>query len=47
MEELRGTGYSVHRRRDSDGSYDDNDWKVLIERTDGMNEADILERWER
>jgi len=47
MRELRRMGYPCHRRRDSDGSYDDNDWAVLVERTDGMSEAEILKIWER
>ena len=40
-------GYSVHRYRDSDGSYDDNDFFVLIERTDGESVAKILDSWKR
>lgn len=47
MKTLRQLGYSVHRRRDADGSHDDNDWMVLIERTDGMTEQEILESWKR
>jgi hypothetical protein len=45
--ELRCIGYSVHRRRDADGTYDDNDWSVIIERTDGQSSVEILEGWER
>jgi hypothetical protein len=40
-------GYSVHRRRGTDGTHDNNDWCVLIERTDGKPEAEILKGWER
>jgi hypothetical protein len=47
MRMLRDCGYSVHRRRGSDLNYDDNDYSVLIERTDGMSEAEILESWKR
>ena len=47
MRMLVNCGYSVHRRRDSYGSYDDNDTSVLIERTDGMTEAQIRRGWER
>jgi hypothetical protein len=47
VRELRNLGYSVHRRRDADGTYDDNDVYVLIERTDGNPEADILEGWKQ
>jgi len=36
LKELRGMGYAAHRRRDADGSHDDNDFFVLVERTDGM-----------
>lgn len=35
VRELKRMNYSCHRRRDADGSHDDNDWCVLIERTDG------------
>lgn len=35
LKELRDMGYSAHRFRDSDGGHDDNDWSVLVERTDG------------
>lgn len=31
----RAHGYNCHRFRDADGSHDDNDWEVLVERTDG------------
>lgn len=35
LRQLRSMGYSCHYRRDADGSHDDNDWSVLVERTDG------------
>lgn len=47
MRELRAIGYSCHRRRDADGGHDENDWCVLIERTDGMGEYYIREAWRR
>lgn len=48
MKELRAMGYSCHRYYDPDeDNHDDNDWCVLIERTDGEPETEILERWKR
>lgn len=47
LRDLRQCGYSAHRFRDPDGEHDDNDTSVLVERTDGMNEAEILENWKR
>ncbi len=47
MRQLRGMGYSAHRRRDPNGEHDDNDWSVLVERTDGMTEAEVLRGWRR
>lgn len=47
LRELRGLGYSAHRFRDADGSHEDNDWAVLVERTDGKSEAEILGQWRR
>lgn len=47
LKQLRQLGYSAHRYRDADGGHEDNDTSVLVERTDGMAEADILKRWER
>jgi hypothetical protein len=47
LRELRGMGYRAHRLRDGDGSHDDNDWSVLVERTDGAPEAEILAGWNR
>lgn len=49
---LQNNGYSCHRFRERDenrqptGEVDSDCW-VLIERTDGMNESEILERWKR
>lgn len=39
LKELRGMGYSCHRRRDSDGGHDDNDWCVLVERDDELTDG--------
>jgi len=47
MHALRDIGYSVHRRRDMDGTHEDNDWVVLIERTDGKPVEEILRGWQR
>ena len=44
---LRTHGYTAHRYGNTDAGHDDNDTAVLIERTDGMNEAEILESWKR
>lgn len=47
IRELRDCGYTVHRFGNIAAGHDDNDGAVLIERTDGMTEAEILERWKR
>lgn len=47
VRQLKRMGYSCHRYRDPDGGHDDNDTSVLIERTDGAVESDILEDWKR
>ena len=47
MRELREMDYSCHRFRDEDGDHEDNDWTVLIERTDGRPEEEIRKGWER
>jgi len=47
MRELRNMQYSVHRRRDADGTYDDNDPAILIERTDGKHWKKITSLWYR
>jgi hypothetical protein len=47
LRELRSMGYSCHRRRDAHGEHDDNDWSVMVERTDGFTGAEILEGWRR
>lgn len=47
IRELRKRGYSVHRYRDEDGGHEDNDWAVLIERTDGKPWREIRRNWNR
>lgn len=47
LRELREMGYSAHRRRNDDGTHDDNDPWVLVERTDGKPEQQILDEWRR
>lgn len=47
LKELRRIGYQAHRKRDSDGSYDNNDSNVLVERTDGMHWKEIMRGWIR
>ena len=47
VRELRRNGYSCHRVRDAEGNYDNNDWTVLIERTDGMTIAEVRKSWIR
>lgn len=47
LRELRRMGYHAHRFRDERGDHDDNDWAVLVERTDGMTEAEVMEGWKR
>jgi len=47
IRELRRIGYSCHRRRDGEGTYDDNDWAVIIERTDGKPWRDVMREWRR
>jgi len=47
LKRLRKIGYSAHRRRSVAGDYDDNDWLVLVERTDGRDIKEILENWKR
>lgn len=47
---LRNHGYTAHRVRFSIGLGDhdhDSDPSVLVERTDGMTKAEILEGWKR
>lgn len=46
LKELRQRGYAADRVRFDDGNRD-SDWSVLVERTDGLSEAEILERWKR
>ena len=47
LKELRKIGYACHRLRDSDGSHYDNDWRVLVERTDGKSVFEIMRGWKR
>jgi hypothetical protein len=47
IRELRGMGYTVHYRRDSDGGHQNNDYSVLIERPDGADETEIRKYWRR
>jgi hypothetical protein len=47
LRELRGIGYDAHRIRGADGNYDCNDASVLVERTDGMSESEVLASWDR
>ena len=48
LRELRDEhGYTAHRFRDDDGGHSDNDWSVLVERTDGKSLEEILKDWER
>lgn len=39
LKELRAMGYSAHRFRDADGTHDDNDWAVLVERDDEQTDG--------
>lgn len=47
VRDLKRMGYSAHRFRDADGNYEDNDWSVLIERTDGQHWKEIRRSWAR
>lgn len=47
MRELQQCGYSCHRTGNTDQAVRDSDTYVLIERTDGKSEAEILRDWER
>ena len=47
LRELRKLGYSAHRYREEDGTHDDNDWFVMIERTDGATPLSIRRGWRR
>ena len=44
---LRCMGYTAHRRGNIRDGHDDSDVYVLIERTDGKPESEILEDWKR
>lgn len=45
LRELRWMGYEGHRRRDHNGEHTDNDPSILVERTNGRSEAEILQSW--
>ena len=47
LKRLRQLGYSAHRLRSERGDHEDNDYSTLVERTDGMTEAEILKLWRR
>ena len=47
IRQLRSMGYTCHRRRDIDGSYDDNDTNVIVDRTDDMTVEEVIKSWER
>ena len=47
LKQLRKLGYLAHRKRSMAGDYDDNDWKILVERTDGKSASEILDQWRR
>ncbi len=47
IRQLRNLGYLADRRGNIHIGHDDNDWTVLIERTDGKPEAEILQDWNR
>jgi hypothetical protein len=47
LRELRRMGYSCHRFREADGTHEDNDFSVLVERTDGEHWKDIRRKWNR
>lgn len=47
LRQLRRLSYSCHRRRDARGDHYDNDPMVMVERTDGAAEAEILGGWRR
>jgi hypothetical protein len=47
LKELKEFGYECHRIRSEDGEHEDNDFNVLVERTDGKSETDIMKGWER
>lgn len=44
---LRQLGYTAHYLRDPGGSHENNDPMVLVERTDGLTEPEILKSWRR
>jgi hypothetical protein len=47
LRRLRSCGYSAHRYSTPMEHGYDSDMSVLVERTDGMSESEVLESWER
>lgn len=47
LKRLRQLGYPAHRLRDANGEHEENDFFVLVERTDGKPQQEILQAWER
>lgn len=47
LRELRRMGYSCRRFRSPDGDHENNDWSVLVERTDGKHWKEIRRGWDR
>lgn len=47
LRRLRSWNYTAHRFGNSRDGHDDNDWSVLVERTDGIPEEEIIARWVR
>lgn len=47
LKELRTMAYKAHRYRDEDGSHDDNDAYVIVERTDGKYWKKVMKEWRR
>lgn len=48
LRELRDEhSYTAHRVRGDEGTHDDNDWSVLVERTDGATMDEIMKGWVR
>lgn len=46
LRDLRRMGYGAYRFRCSNGQYE-SDPMIMVERTDGMTETEILEMWTR
>lgn len=47
LRELRQMGYTAHRVRSADGGHDDNDYSVLVERTDGRTAKEMRRAFRR